>query len=146
MIIDISKLIEKMEDKMNDLINSLNNLRSLRAAINTIDLGKAEKILEKLKVIVDEKRKEAKALVAEMKARQELIKKYQAELKEKGISLSELGVNAKHKVKKQRTALPAKYQYVDDKGEQRTWSGQGRTPKVIKKALDAGKSLDDFKI
>ncbi|WP_439242516.1 H-NS family histone-like protein [Lonepinella sp. BR2474] len=132
---------------MSDLVNVLTNLRSLRAVINTIDLAKAEKVLEKLQLIIDEKRKAAEAQVAEIKARQELIKKYQAELKEKGISLSELIDNhAENKVKKQRTSLPAKYQYIDDNGEQRTWSGQGRTPKAIKNALDAGKSLDDFKI
>ncbi|WP_439238947.1 H-NS family histone-like protein [Lonepinella sp. BR2919] len=132
---------------MSDLANTLNNLRNLRAAINTIDLSKAEKILEKLQIIIDEKRKKAEAEIKEIKARQELIKKYQAELKEKGISLSELLSDVKEtKSKKTRKSLPAKYKYIDNKGEERTWSGQGRTPLIIKKALEAGKSLDDFKI
>ncbi|WP_439234298.1 H-NS family histone-like protein [Lonepinella koalarum] len=132
---------------MSDLANTLNNLRNLRAAINTIDLSRAEKILEKLQIIIDEKRKKAEAEIKEIKARQELIKKYQAELKEKGISLSELLSDVKEtKNKKTRQSLPAKYKYIDNKGEERTWSGQGRTPLIIKKALEAGKSLDDFKI
>ncbi|TYG33489.1 H-NS histone family protein [Lonepinella koalarum] len=132
---------------MSDLANTLNNLRNLRAAINTIDLSRAEKILEKLQIIIDEKRKKAEAEIKEIKARQELIKKYQAELKEKGISLSELLTDVKEtKSKKTRQSLPAKYKYIDNKGEERTWSGQGRTPLIIKKALEAGKSLDDFKI
>ena len=34
---------------------------------------------------------------------------------------------------------------VDENGETKTWTGQGRTPAVIKKAIeDEGKSLDDF--
>ncbi len=42
---------------------------------------------------------------------------------------------------------PAKYSYVDENGETKTWTGQGRTPAVIKKAMDEqGKSLDDFLI
>ncbi|MCL0267393.1 H-NS histone family protein, partial [Klebsiella pneumoniae] len=40
----------------------------------------------------------------------------------------------------------AKYAYVDDAGEQKTWTGQGRTPAPIKAQLDAGKTLEDFLI
>ena len=44
-----------------------------------------------------------------------------------------------------RAARPAKYSYVDENGETKTWTGQGRTPAVIKKAMDEqGKTLDDF--
>ncbi|HDL8031932.1 TPA: H-NS histone family protein, partial [Yersinia enterocolitica] len=40
---------------------------------------------------------------------------------------------------------PAKYKYIDENGETKTWTGQGRTPAVIKKAIEEqGKSLDDF--
>ncbi|WP_227592205.1 H-NS family nucleoid-associated regulatory protein, partial [Klebsiella pneumoniae] len=49
--------------------------------------------------------------------------------------------------KTKRAARPAKYSYVDENGETKTWTGQGRTPAVIKKAMDEqGKSLDDFLI
>ncbi|WP_313685399.1 H-NS family nucleoid-associated regulatory protein, partial [Pantoea sp.] len=41
---------------------------------------------------------------------------------------------------------PAKYSYTDENGEEKSWTGQGRTPAAIKKALDAGKSLDSFLI
>ncbi|WP_149542734.1 H-NS family nucleoid-associated regulatory protein, partial [Serratia marcescens] len=35
--------------------------------------------------------------------------------------------------------------YKDENGELKTWTGQGRTPAVIKKAIEEqGKSLDDF--
>ena len=46
--------------------------------------------------------------------------------------------------KAKRAARPAKYKYTDENGEARTWTGQGRTPAVIKKAIDEGKQLDDF--
>ena len=32
------------------------------------------------------------------------------------------------KVRKKREPRPAKYTYIDDAGEQKTWTGQGRTP------------------
>ncbi len=47
--------------------------------------------------------------------------------------------------KAKRSVRPAKYAYTDEKGESRTWTGQGRTPAVIKIALEEqGKTLDDF--
>jgi DNA-binding protein H-NS len=47
--------------------------------------------------------------------------------------------------KAKRAARPAKYKYIDENGENKTWTGQGRTPAVIKKAIEEqGKSLDDF--
>ncbi|WP_312123587.1 H-NS family nucleoid-associated regulatory protein, partial [Pantoea vagans] len=45
-----------------------------------------------------------------------------------------------------RAPRPAKYSYTDENGEQKSWTGQGRTPAAIKKALDSGKSLDSFLI
>ena len=50
------------------------------------------------------------------------------------------------KVKQKRPSRPAKYQYKDENGQVKTWTGQGRTPKAIQVQLDAGKSLDSFKI
>ena len=41
---------------------------------------------------------------------------------------------------------PAKYKYVDENGQEKTWTGQGRTPLTIQKALNEGKSLNDFAI
>ena len=45
-----------------------------------------------------------------------------------------------------RAPRPAKYQFIDENGEHKTWTGQGRTPRPIQQALDAGKSLADFEI
>ncbi|MEM8404188.1 H-NS family nucleoid-associated regulatory protein, partial [Morganella morganii] len=49
--------------------------------------------------------------------------------------------------KSKRAQRPAKYEYIDENGESKTWTGQGRTPAVIKQAIDnEGKSLNDFLI
>lgn len=128
------------------LAKNLNNLRSLRAAVNELGLEAAEQALEKLQQVVAEKREENAAAIAEEKARQELIAKYKEELKANGISLTELGLENETKVRKPRKPLAPKYKYVDENGEMKTWTGQGRTPRVIQVALDAGKSLDSFTI
>lgn len=128
------------------LAKNLNNLRSLRAAVNELGLEAAEQALEKLQQVVAEKREENAAAIAEEKARQELIAKYKEELKANGISLTELGLENETKVRKPRKPLAPKYKYVDENGEMKTWTGQGRTPRIIQVALDAGKSLDSFAI
>lgn len=128
------------------LAKSLNNLRNLRAAVNELGLEQAEQALEKLQQVIAEKREADAEIIAQEKARQELIAKYKEELKAQGISLSELGLETETKVRKHRQPLPAKYKYVDENGETKTWTGQGRTPRVIQNALNAGKTLASFAI
>jgi len=61
--------------------------------------------------------------------------------------LNSIAAASKSGAKAKRAARPAKYSYVDENGETKTWTGQGRTPAIIKKAMDEqGKSLDDFLI
>ncbi|ABR74403.1 DNA-binding protein H-NS-like protein [Actinobacillus succinogenes] len=125
----------------------LNNIRTLRAAVNELGLEKSEEALKKLTQIIAEKREKNAALIAEQEARQALIEKYKEELKENGISLAELGLTpTESKARKIRQPMPAKYKYIDEKGETKTWSGQGRKPKPIQDALNAGKSLASFAI
>ncbi|OBU40595.1 hypothetical protein AYY26_21170 [Photobacterium phosphoreum] len=44
--------------------------------------------------------------------------------------------------KKPRAIHPVKYKYFDEK----TWTGQGRIPKILKIVVDNGANLDDFLI
>ncbi len=67
-----------------------------------------------------------------------------------GIAIEDLiaamsGNDNKVKTKKKREPRPAKYKYELD-GEEKTWTGQGRTPSAIQEQLDAGRSLEDFLI
>lgn len=65
-----------------------------------------------------------------------------------GIDPEELLASAKSedKVKAKRAPRPAKYKYTDESGQEKFWTGQGRTPSAIKTGLESGKSLDDFLI
>ncbi|MGY5618596.1 H-NS family nucleoid-associated regulatory protein, partial [Vibrio cincinnatiensis] len=42
--------------------------------------------------------------------------------------------------------LLVRIKYTDASGKEQFWTGQGRTPSIIQKSLDNGKSLDDFLI
>ncbi|HHT7672386.1 H-NS family nucleoid-associated regulatory protein [Pasteurella multocida] len=129
---------------MSDLLKMLTNVRSLRVLARETSLEQLEIALEKFSLVVEEKREtEAKA------ERQARIAKLKESLIQEGITAQELAIllgQESQSQRKKREPRPAKYKYIDENGEERTWTGQGRTPKVIQKALDAGKSLSSFEI
>jgi DNA-binding protein H-NS len=133
---------------MSEALKILNNIRTLRAQARECSVETLEEMLEKLEVVVNERREEDSHAQAEIQERARKLQQYREMLLADGIDLSELvhtigPVKTTGKVK--RAARPAKYQYRDESGEMKTWTGQGRTPAVIKKAIDEqGKSLDDF--
>ncbi len=57
---------------MSEALKSLNNIRTLRAQGRELPLEVLEEILEKLNVIVDERRQEESSKAAELQARQEV--------------------------------------------------------------------------
>jgi H-NS family DNA-binding protein len=130
---------------MTDAIKTLNNIRTLRAQARETDLATLEEILEKLTVIVEDKRQEETIAQQQNAERQSKIEALRAQMLEDGIDPSELLGNVKSsRPAAVRAARPAKYKYIDENGDEKTWTGQGRTPKVIAAALESGKSLEDF--
>lgn len=133
---------------MSEALKVLNNIRTLRAQARECSLDTLEEMLEKLEVVVNERRDEENQAQAEIEERTRKLQQYRDMLIADGIDPNELLQSlgaAKTPGKSKRAARPAKYQYTDENGEVRTWTGQGRTPAVIKKAIEEqGKSLDDF--
>ncbi|MFK3659819.1 histone-like nucleoid-structuring protein H-NS [Scandinavium sp. NPDC088450] len=136
---------------MSEALKILNNIRTLRAQARECTLETLEEMLEKLEVVVNERREEESAAAAEVEERTRKLQQYREMLIADGIDPNELlnsmAAANKSGAKAKRAARPAKYSYVDENGETKTWTGQGRTPAIIKKAMDEqGKSLDDFLI
>ncbi|MGP1626728.1 MAG: H-NS family histone-like protein [Aggregatibacter segnis] len=132
---------------MAEVLKVLTNIRSLRVLARNESLELLESILEKLQLVISEKREELLKIQQEEKERQERIAKYKDLLKQEGITIDELAEILGAEVpRKKREARPAKYQYVDENGVTKTWTGQGRTPKAIQTKLDKGQSLSDFEI
>ncbi len=135
---------------MSEITKTLLNIRSLRAYARELTIEQLEEALDKLTTVVQE-RKEAEAEAEEIAARAEQEAKLAAiaeQIAKDGIDLealiSALSGETKTKAKGKRAPRPAKYKYIDTNGEEKTWTGQGRTPSVIQKALDEGKSLEEF--
>ena len=132
---------------MAEVLKVLTNIRSLRVLARNESLELLESILEKLQLVISEKREELLKIQQEEEARQERIAKYKDLLKKEGITVDELAEILGAEIpRKKREARPSKYQYVDENGITKTWTGQGRTPKAIQIKLDKGQSLSDFEI
>ena len=132
---------------MTDVLQVLTNIRSLRVIARDLALEQLESILEKIQLVVAEKKEELLKVQQEESERQERITKYKELLKQEGITADELAeILGSDVVRKKRESRPAKYQYVDESGVTKTWTGQGRTPKAIQVELDKGKPLSSFEI
>ncbi|CAM3744051.1 MULTISPECIES: H-NS family nucleoid-associated regulatory protein [Avibacterium] len=134
---------------MSDLLRSLRNIRSLRAVAKNLDVEHLEEILEKVKTVLEEKREEVAQAAQQEAERLKSLAEVHNFLKEKGITPEDLiseQTAAPKAPRQKRPARPAKYQFTDDNGNVKTWTGQGRTPLPIQRALNAGKSLSDFEI
>lgn len=133
---------------MSFTLSSLKNIRSLRAQARSMATEDLQEILEKLKVVVEERREEKTATAEQAREKAEKLAMYRELLLEDGISAAELVNNLQPagSAKKKRAPRPAKYKYTDENNEIRHWTGQGRTPSPIKNAIAQGQSLNDFLI
>lgn len=133
-------------------LKGLLNLRSLRALAKDLDLEQLKSISEKFNIIIAEREEEIKIQELEKAKQLESLNKYKAMLKQDGLSIDELAELLADKVIKTRKARkkldprPAKYKFTDANGNEKTWTGQGRTPKALQDALNKGKKLEDFAI
>ncbi|WP_312805856.1 H-NS family histone-like protein [Atlantibacter hermannii] len=133
---------------MEDELKLLNSIRSLRAAARDLPLGFLEMVLQKVRLVVSERREEELSRKKVQDEHNERLEKLRLLLLEKGIDPSELVTSTAgdEKPVKARSPRTARYKYQSENGKTRTWTGQGRMPKVIAEQLAAGKSLDDFLI
>lgn len=133
-----------------DIVKTLTNIRLLRAFARDLDFSVLEEIHRKLATVIEELREAAEAKKAEEVERLEKLAAYRKMLAEDGISLDDLiSLHGEAKVKtssQKRAPRAPKYEYLDDNGNIKTWTGQGRMPAPIAKAVEAGTALETFLI
>ena len=133
---------------MSNDLRSLNNYHTLRAQARKTPLDLLEEMLAKLSAVVEEHREEQSSFRKVQEEKQVRLEAIRAQLLEDGIDPQELlnGFAPNQKAKSTRDARPAKYKYIDEHGNEKTWTGQGRTPKILALAIENGFSLLDYKI
>ncbi|WHF38498.1 H-NS family nucleoid-associated regulatory protein [Aeromonas salmonicida] len=134
---------------MSEFLKVLLNIRSLRAAMRELSLEQLQEAHEKIESIYLERLEHAEKEQAANAERQQKLAEFQAMLADAGIDPTELvqGVPAGKAQRDgtKRAPRPPKYRYMAN-GEERTWTGQGRTPKFLAEQLEQGRQLDDFLI
>ena len=132
---------------MNEFIKVLLNIRSLRVALRELSLEQVKEAHEKIESIYLERLEQAEKEQAANAEHQQKLAEFQAMLAQAGIDPTELvgSTPAATTAKAKRAPRPPKYRYVEN-GVEKTWTGQGRTPKFLAEQLEQGRQLDDFLI
>ncbi|MEX4695526.1 H-NS histone family protein [Haemophilus influenzae] len=125
--------------------NRLNNIRTLRVLlreeITTQDL---EDFKNKILLVLEEKKEEEKMIAEQQRQQQEKLEEVKQILEQKGLTTEDLSAFlniTEVKEKKERKKAEPKYKFLDQNGNEKLWTGQGRTPKEL-----VGKNLEDFLI
>ncbi|MDR7021052.1 H-NS family histone-like protein [Aeromonas salmonicida] len=134
---------------MSEFLKVLLNIRSLRAALRELSLEQLKEAHEKIELIYLERLEVAEKEQAVQAEHQQKLAEFQAMLADAGIDPAELVGSAPSTstsaVKAKRAPRPPKYRYVEN-GVEKTWTGQGRTPKFLAEQLEQGRQLDEFLI
>ncbi|MGS3152941.1 H-NS family nucleoid-associated regulatory protein [Aeromonas sanarellii] len=132
---------------MSEFLKVLLNVRSLRAALRELSLEQVKEAHEKIEAIYQERLEIAEKEQAANAERLQKLAEFQAMLAQAGIDPTELvgSAPAAAATKTKRAPRPPKYRYVEN-GVEKTWTGQGRTPKFLAQQLEQGRQLDEFLI
>ncbi|HHQ4705392.1 H-NS family nucleoid-associated regulatory protein [Aeromonas veronii] len=133
---------------MSEFLKVLLNVRSLRAALRELSLEQVQEAHEKIEAIYLERLEQTEKEQAAQAEHRQKLAEFQAMLAQAGIDPTELVGStpaAATATKAKRAPRPPKYRYVEH-GVEKTWTGQGRTPKFLVQQLEQGRQLDDFLI
>ena len=132
---------------MSEFLNILTHGRKLQGAVKELSVSELESVRQKLDNII-EKRKEKE--LEHQRAEQEKLAKIeeiQKQMQEAGVDFDDLKKLSADSPKKTKGAKrPVKYRLKDDEGNEHSWTGIGRMPKVFKQAIENGKDLQNFSI
>ena len=136
---------------MSEFINIITHERRLNAALKELDLNELQEIQTKLNNVISKREEEALEQEKALEEKRQKIAELKRNMQEAGIDISdiledEIGGDKLASPKRKRAPKPPKYEFKDENGEHKTWTGQGRMPKALQNALDNGRSLEEFLI
>lgn len=133
---------------MSDFLRVFLNSRSLRVATRELTLEQLNDGFDKLTAIVTERRENEEQYRLQNAERLRKIEEYKELLRSEGIDIADLiSGEVSSTEKSKRAPRPPKYRYTDENGQEQTWTGQGRQPLPIRRAIEEqNKKLEDFLI
>ena len=134
---------------MNEFLKTLLNIRSLRASLRELSFEQLEEAKAKFDSLYQEQLDEINKARELAEERKRKVSEFVSLLADAGINPHELLAEAEAVGTKAprgpRMPREPKYQY-EENGVDKTWTGQGRTPKAIADQLAEGFDLSDFLI
>lgn len=132
---------------MNDFTNILTHGRRLQGAVKELSVDELLTVADKLNNIIENRKVKEMEQLVEQKAKQEKLDSILAQLEDAGLGVDDLRrVEPAKKSLRTGQKRPIKYKLTDSEGNEHTWTGIGRMPKVYAAALESGKSLDQYSI
>ena len=134
---------------MNDFLSIISHQRKLQSALSSVSVSEIDSIIKKLQTIKAKREEEEAFLAQQRQEKQSKVDSLIAQMEQQGISfedlqsLSALSQNQKSKPKVKR---PIKFKLKDNDGNEHTWTGIGRMPKVFATACSNGADIEDFRI
>lgn len=132
-------------DEAGELYRLLLSERKLRIVLKSASSALVGRIASILTVIEHEKRVEEDA-EAEMRERKKARGKViLAEMRAEGVKLEDV-IESFYNHNPEKRKIPIRYEYIDAQGVRHGWSGRGRMPVIIRDAIAAGATLDNFAV
>ena len=130
-------------------IKKQSNRQSLREEILTLSQAQQAKVIQNLNMVILERHAEIEANDSARQERRLKIQRILAMIKNDNLDVESVVAEmlASATPASAKTLSPARYIYIDKNGQEKTWSGRGRTPDVIRQAIETyDLSLDAFLI
>lgn len=132
---------------MSNFVDILTHARRLNAATRELSVADLQEVATKLEGVIAQRMEDEAEQMRLEQEKQVHIDRIRREMEAAGLDATDLfGLATASKPVRKRTPKPPKYEYLDDDGERRTWTGQGRNPRPIQRAIDAGGRKEDFLI
>lgn len=131
---------------MSDFLKIFTHGRRLQAAVKELSIAELEEVAQKLNIIISKRQDEELANQAKEEERKAKVEAIRQQLAEAGLDIEDLQQSEPEKSKRVGKKRPVKYKIIDAEGEEHPWTGIGRMPRVFAAAIEAGKSLEEFKI
>ncbi|WP_116364030.1 H-NS family nucleoid-associated regulatory protein [Parahaliea mediterranea] len=125
---------------MKEFLSVLTHNRRLKAAVKNASVSDLEKAFDQLGLLIEEKKVEEEAAIAEEQEKLAMKASILAQMQEAGLDISDLAQEGAKKPRKRKAGKRAiKYRFTDKSGEEHTWAGVGRAPKVFAELKAQGK-------
>ncbi|WP_019001814.1 H-NS family nucleoid-associated regulatory protein [Succinimonas amylolytica] len=132
------------ETKANALKSALSTVKSLKTATKDLTIAELQDIITKVNQVIEERKQEIADRENRLKAYEEALKQIDAIRESSGISEEDFLAHytkntapSEKKERKPRKPVVPKYRYTTLAGEEKLWTGQGKTPLPLKERMDA---------